>query len=137
MYIEYIMYNVYIKYKGDNMYKVGDFRNNIRKAFNEADNGREVLIERYGQQYKLSALIGKPGKDGSYAGGNQDMVEDDGRPIKNGDEHTVKFQLPKPKIINSVEAVKELFPKAEVAKPQKTEKIQEPITYKKTSNWGA
>lgn len=37
-----------------------------------------------------------------------------------------------PKVINTVEAVKEIFPEAGVVKPK-----EEPVTYKKTSNWGA
>ena len=41
-------------------YTLSEFRKNLRIAFNEADNGREVYIERYGQRYRLSSLVGKP-----------------------------------------------------------------------------
>lgn len=82
-------------------YNLSDFRTNLRRAFNEADNGREVLIERYGNVYRLQALVGSPDKNGHYARGGSDEAEDDGQPISVGDKHTVKFTLPKPDIINT------------------------------------
>jgi hypothetical protein len=71
-----------------------DFRKNLRRAFNEADNGREVLIERYGQTYKLVSLVGDPDVNGSYPLHGYDPVEDDGTPITAGSEHEVRFVLP-------------------------------------------
>lgn len=76
------------------MYNVADFRRNIRKALNEADNGREVIIERYGQRYQLSSLVGEPNSDGAYQSFEHDKKEDDGRIIEVGDEHTVTFEVP-------------------------------------------
>ncbi len=95
------------------MYKTYDFRQNIRKAFNEASEGREVLIERYGDVFQLVAKVGKPNKDGSYPRGDHDRVEDNGRVIKPNHEHTVKFKLPEPKVIKTVEDVKKVIPEAE------------------------
>lgn len=73
-----IVYNGYMKLN----YTVEDFRKHLRQAFNEADNGREVIITRYGQPYRL---ISQPVRDddGSYiAAGVIDEVEDDGTPIE-------------------------------------------------------
>jgi hypothetical protein len=35
-------------------YKLADFRKCTRQAFNEAEEGKEVIIERYGKQYQLT-----------------------------------------------------------------------------------
>lgn len=42
------------------MYKMSEFRTNMRKAFNDADNGHEVVVERYGQKYQLVSLVEGP-----------------------------------------------------------------------------
>lgn len=42
------------------MYTITKFRQNIRKAFNDADAGHEVVIERYGQKFQLVSLVDKP-----------------------------------------------------------------------------
>lgn len=42
------------------MYTITEFRQNIRKAFNDADSGHEVVIERYGQKFQLVSLVDKP-----------------------------------------------------------------------------
>jgi hypothetical protein len=39
------------------MYTISQFRQNIRKAFNDANEGHEVVIERYGQKFQLVALV--------------------------------------------------------------------------------
>ena len=80
------------------MRTVADFRSNIRKAFNEADEGREVLVERYGQMYKIVSLTGKPDKNGSYGRATPDETEDNGYPITMTQEHTSKFKLPEPRV---------------------------------------
>jgi hypothetical protein len=51
------MYNVY---KGVVMYTLAEFRKNLRQAFNDADQGHEVVIERYGQKFQLISLVDKP-----------------------------------------------------------------------------
>lgn len=83
------------------MYKTYDFRKNIRQAFNEAAEGREVLIERYGDVFQLVAKVGKP-KNGVYLRGDHDYFEDSGKPIEPNREHTLKFKLPKPDVIKEV-----------------------------------
>lgn len=42
------------------MYTIKQFRENLRQAFNDADQGHEVVIERYGQKYQLVSLVDKP-----------------------------------------------------------------------------
>lgn len=42
------------------MYTISEFRENIRKAFNDAEEGHQVVIERYGQKYQLISLVDKP-----------------------------------------------------------------------------
>lgn len=42
------------------MYTIGEFRKNLRKAFSDADNGHQVVIERYGQMYQLVSLVNLP-----------------------------------------------------------------------------
>jgi 3-dehydroquinate dehydratase len=32
----------------------------MRKAFNDADSGHEVVVERYGQNYQLISIMDKP-----------------------------------------------------------------------------
>lgn len=39
------------------MYTLSEFRKNLRQAFNDADNGHEVVIERYGQKFQLISLV--------------------------------------------------------------------------------
>lgn len=63
-------------------YSISSFRKNMRQAFNEADNGRTVLIERYGQCYQLAALVGDANTDDSYHTGKHDTHEDDGSEVK-------------------------------------------------------
>lgn len=72
------MYAVYIM---NINYTLADFRKNLRQAFNEADNGRTVLVERYGHTYQLSSLAGTPDAQGVYPGAQHDTHEDDGTPI--------------------------------------------------------
>lgn len=45
------MYNLYNMYMN---YNLSTFRNNIREAFNKAEAGEEVLVERFGLYYSLS-----------------------------------------------------------------------------------
>lgn len=42
------------------MYTIKQFRDNTRKAFNDADEGHEVVIKRYGELYQLVHLVDKP-----------------------------------------------------------------------------
>lgn len=35
------------------MYTIAEFRANLREAFNDAEHGKEVIIERYGQRFFL------------------------------------------------------------------------------------
>lgn len=42
------------------MYTVQEFRQHMRKAFNDADGGHEVVISRYGQNYQLISLVEGP-----------------------------------------------------------------------------
>lgn len=42
------------------MYTIAEFRKHIRKAFNDADEGHEVVIVRYGQKFQLVSLVDKP-----------------------------------------------------------------------------
>ena len=59
------------------MYTITEFRKNIRKAFNDADSGHEVVIERYGQMYQLVSLVDLP------LGGNSfESTPDDIKSIK-------------------------------------------------------
>lgn len=48
-----MMYTMY-------MYKLNEFRQNTRQAFNDAREGHEVVIERYGELYQLVALVDLP-----------------------------------------------------------------------------
>lgn len=41
------------------MYTIAQFRKNMRQAFNDAAEGHEVVIERYGQNYQLVGLVDK------------------------------------------------------------------------------
>lgn len=43
------------------MYTVLEFRKNLRKAFNDANEGHKVVIERYDQKFQLVSLVDKPG----------------------------------------------------------------------------
>lgn len=54
----YIWYHLYSKYERYKMYKVGELRTKLREALNDADHGKEVIITRYGQRYKLVCLVG-------------------------------------------------------------------------------
>lgn len=42
------------------MYTTAEFRDNLRQAFNDAEQGHEVVIERYGNLYQLVALVDGP-----------------------------------------------------------------------------
>lgn len=42
------------------MYTVTEFKNRLRKALNDAEQGHEVVIERYGVKYQLVCLVDKP-----------------------------------------------------------------------------
>lgn len=53
VYNDNICYTVY-------MYKINEFRQNLRKAFNDAAEGHEVVIERYEQKFQLVSLVDKP-----------------------------------------------------------------------------
>ena len=53
MYIKYTMYIMIIKYT------IVDFRTKLREAFNGAENGDIVVIDRFGVSYELTAMQGK------------------------------------------------------------------------------
>jgi hypothetical protein len=42
------------------MYTISEFRDNLRQAFEDANQGHEVMIDRYGQKFQLVALVDKP-----------------------------------------------------------------------------
>src|SRR5258708_2968895 len=48
------MYTMYV------MYTIVEFRKCLRQAFNDAEQGHEVVIERWGNKYQLVALVDKP-----------------------------------------------------------------------------
>ena len=54
---------------------------------------------------------GEHNKDGSYKAPEHDKVEDDGTPIKEGNEHSVHFVLPEPKIIKTPKEAREIAEK--------------------------
>jgi hypothetical protein len=56
------------------MYTISEFRKNTRKAFNDADSGHEVVIERYGQKYQLVSLVDKPHKGHVFESTPTDVV---------------------------------------------------------------
>lgn len=35
------------------LYKITEFRSNMRKAFNEAQSGEKVVIDKYGDKFQL------------------------------------------------------------------------------------
>lgn len=42
------------------MYNMTEFKKNIRKAFEDANQGHEVVIKRYGQKFQLVSLVDLP-----------------------------------------------------------------------------
>lgn len=42
------------------MYTMAEFRKNLRKAFNDANEGHEVVVERYDQKFQLVSLVSLP-----------------------------------------------------------------------------
>lgn len=59
------------------MYTPSQFRSNMRQAFNDADQGHEVVIERFGQKYQLVSLVNKP-----LPGHSFESVPDDAPKLK-------------------------------------------------------
>jgi hypothetical protein len=51
---------LYDLYNMLNMYTIAEFRSNLRQAFEDANQGHEVVIDRYGQKFQLVALVDKP-----------------------------------------------------------------------------
>lgn len=47
-----VLYNMY---NMNSVYNLSQFRASLRTAFNDAEAGKEVLVERYGKVYKLVA----------------------------------------------------------------------------------
>lgn len=41
------------------MYSLSEFRDNLRQAFNDAEQGHEVVIERYNRRFQLVSLVDK------------------------------------------------------------------------------
>jgi len=59
------------------MYTIVEFRKNIRKAFNDAHGGHEVVIERYGQKYQLVSLVDKALSGYSFESTPSKLIEKD------------------------------------------------------------
>lgn len=55
------------------MYTMGEFRKNLRKAFNDADEGHQVTIHRYGQSYQLVSLVSLPLGGSSFESSATDL----------------------------------------------------------------
>lgn len=51
------------------MYTVKEFRSNLRKAFNEAREGHEVVIDKWGDKFQLVCLVDEPIGGSSFEAG--------------------------------------------------------------------
>lgn len=100
------------------MYTMSDFRSNLRQAFNDADSGHEVVVERYGQKYQLISLVDKPLKGHSFESAPKQNALDN--PVESSsavERPTVNRKVAgstpaSPATINSAEDVKKIFPTA-------------------------
>ena len=73
------------------MYTISEFRKNTRKAFNDADSGHEVVIERYGQKYQLVSLVDKSHAGHSFESTPTDVI------LKPAAEKAVEYKYHSPK----------------------------------------
>lgn len=57
------------------MYTVKQFRQNLRQAFNDADQGHQVVIERFGGKYQLISLVKEPLPGHSFTSAPNELPE--------------------------------------------------------------
>lgn len=76
----YVVYNMYM------MYTMAKFRDNLRDAFNRVEQGKKVVIERYGQRYKLvKDLDPSPEEQAKMDAAIDDIIKND-KPVEPKDK---------------------------------------------------